>query len=185
MHLGDPQQADELLAPLRALEPERDTIQKISTPALTRMHMDPEQPVPVTGEGLLLRSLPGQAVDELISVAGAASTSPLVSLELRQLGGELCRPRPGNGALAAIDADYALFAVGIAPTAEAGAQVRTHLEVILDVLRPWAADRRYLNFAESRHDPRAFWLHDTHERLCRVKATADPDNLIRSNHPVD
>ena len=75
--------------------------------------------------------------------------------------------------------------LGIAPTAAAGVQVRTHLEVILDALRPWAADRRYLNFAESRHDPRAFWPHDTHERLCRAKATADPDNLIRSNHPVD
>ena len=184
VHLGAPESADELLAPLRALAPELDTIRTMSTPELTRMHMDPEQPVPVTGEGLLLRSLPAEGVRELISVAGSASPSPLVSLEVRHLGGELRRPRPENGALAAVDADYALFAVGIAPTPEARAQVRAHLDAIRDSLSPWAAERRYLNFAEARHDPRGFWPEDAHARLAAVKASADPDNLIRSNHPV-
>jgi FAD/FMN-containing dehydrogenase len=184
VHLGEPAQADELLAPLRALGPEMDTIRRIPTPALAHMHMDPEQRVPVAGDGLLLRSLPPEAIETLVSTSGAVSPSPLVSLELRHLGGELRRPRPENGALAAVDAEYVLFAVGIAPTPEAAVHVRAHLEVVVEALRPWAAERSYLNFTEARRDPQAFWTPDAHERLRRIKATVDPQHLIRSNHPV-
>ena len=185
IHLGAPELADELLAPLRALGPVMDTIQPIPTPALAHMHMDPEHPVPATGDGILLRKLPPEALDEVIRTAGAASPSPLVSLELRQLGGELARSHPDTGALDAVDADYGLYAVGIAPTPEAVARVKAHIEVVMDALRPWAAGRAYLNFAETRRDPSTFWTETAHHRLRRIKASLDPDNLIRSNQPVD
>ncbi len=184
IHLGEPEQADELLAPLRDLGPAMDTIRPIPTPALSHMHMDPEHPVPGTGDGMLLQTLPPEAIDEIIQAAGAASSSPLVSLEMRQLGGELSRARPENGALAAVDADHALYAVGIAPTREAAAQVRAHIEVVADALRPWAAQQTYLNFAETRRDPHAIWDETAHSRLHRIKEALDPDNLIRSNHPI-
>jgi FAD/FMN-containing dehydrogenase len=35
--------------------------------------------------------------------------SPLAATELRHLGGEFCRVRPGNGTLASVDAGYALY----------------------------------------------------------------------------
>ena len=184
VHLGEPEQADELLAPLRALGPELDTIRHTSTPALARMHMDPEQPVPATGDGLLLRSLPSDAVEELISTAGAASASPLVSLELRHLGGELGRAVPENGALAAVDAEYVLFAVGVSPTPEAAAAAETAIESVKKAMRPWAAEGMYLNFAGSRRDPRTLWTEQAHDRLCRIKDAVDPTNLFRSNHPL-
>ncbi|HUO72190.1 MAG TPA: BBE domain-containing protein [Solirubrobacteraceae bacterium] len=50
--------------------------------------------------------------------------------------------------------------------------------------RPWDAGRTYLNFAETRRDPHTLWTETAHDRLGRIKATIDPDNLIRSNHPV-
>jgi FAD/FMN-containing dehydrogenase len=184
IHLGEPAEADELLAPLRALGPVMDTIQQIPTPAFSHMHMDPEHPVPATGNGMLLQTLPGEAIDGLIRSAGAASSAPLISLEVRQLGGELGRADPANGALAAVDAEYALYAVGIAPTPDAAAQVRTHIEFVEDALRPWAAGHNYLNLAEIRGDPGAFWTEQAYDRLRRIKAAVDPDNLIRSNHPV-
>jgi FAD/FMN-containing dehydrogenase len=185
IHLGERGEADELLAPLRALDPVMDTIQRISTPALSHMHMDPEHPVPGTGDGMLLNELPPDAIDEIIATSGAASPSPLVSLELRHLGGELARAHPRGGALAAVDADYAVYAVGIAPSPVAAEQVRGHVEAVMSALRPWAAGRTYLNFAETRRDPRTLWTEDAHHRLRRVKATLDPSNLIRSNHPVE
>jgi hypothetical protein len=184
IHLGEPEHADELLAPLRALGPAMDTIQRIPTPALTHMHMDPEHPVPATGDGILLQKLPSEAVDKVIDIAGAASTSPLVSLELRHLGGELGRAHPDSGALAAVDAEYALYAVGIAPTPEVAAQVRSHIDAVSDALRPWAAGQTYLNFAETRRDPHTLWTSKAHHRLRGIKATFDPDDLIRSNQPV-
>ena len=53
-HLGDPARADRLLAPLRALGPVNDTIATVPMPVLSHLHMDPEEPVPGAGDGLML-----------------------------------------------------------------------------------------------------------------------------------
>jgi FAD binding domain len=137
-----------------------------------------------TGDGILLEKLPPEAIDELNQTAGAASSSPLISLEVRHLGGELGRAHSDSGALAAVDADYVLYAVGIAPTPQTAAQVRAHIEVVADALRPWAAEHAYLNFAETKRDPHTLWTETAQQRHRRIKATLDPDNLIRSNQPV-
>src|SRR5271166_1690388 len=52
IHLGPPAEADELLAPLRALGPVTDTIQMITAPALSHLDMDPEEPSAGVGDGL-------------------------------------------------------------------------------------------------------------------------------------
>jgi hypothetical protein len=62
-------------------------------------------------------------------------------------------------------------------------QVRAHVEVVLDALRPWAARQAYLNFAETTRDPHTLWTENAHHRLRRIKANVDPENLIGSNHP--
>jgi FAD/FMN-containing dehydrogenase len=51
-------------------------------------------------------------------------------------------------------------------------------------MSPWAARQMYLNFAETARDPASFWTPQAYDRLRRIKAEVDPDNLIRSNHPV-
>jgi FAD/FMN-containing dehydrogenase len=184
IHLGTPAQADALLAPLRALDPVTDTIGTIPAPALGHLHMDPEHPVPAAGDGMLLSGLPAQAIDQLLMVVGPGSGSPLLVAELRHLGGEFSRPRPGNGALAFIDAEYALFAAGMTPVPELAAPVRARIEAVQGALAPWAARQMYLNFAETRRDPASFWSPHAYHRLRRIKAAVDPDNLIRANHPI-
>jgi hypothetical protein len=184
IHLGPPAEADAVLAPLRALEPGMDTIETMPVGALSHLHMDPEHPVPAAGDGLTLAELPAEAVDELVRVAGAGSGSPLLSVEVRQLGGELGRARPENGALASIDAEYALYSVGIAPTPEAKAAVETHAQTVKQAMAPWQAGHMYMNFAETSQDPSTFWQPEAFDRLRRIKADVDPKNLIHSNHPV-
>jgi FAD/FMN-containing dehydrogenase len=184
IHLGPRAQADELLAPLRALEPAMDTIETMPVGALFHLHMDPEHPVPSAADGLLLADLPAAAVDELTRVAGAESGSPLLSVEVRHLGGELGRDRAECGALASIEADYALLAVGIAPTPEAKAAVEAHVEVVRQAMSPWLARHMNMNFAETSRDPSSFWSTATYDRLRQIKARVDPADIIRSNHPV-
>ena len=94
------------------------------------------------------------------------------------------RVRPGSGALAAVDAEYALFAVGMAPTPAAGAAVGTAVQAVKSAMSPWAAGQMYLHLADTPRDPRSFWTAEAYERLRRVKAAVDPDDIIRSNHPV-
>ncbi len=184
-HVGDSAQADELLAPLRALGPVNDTIQTVPMPALSHLHLDPEHPVPAAGDGLLLAELPAQALDAFVEAAGEAAQFPLVSVELRHLGGALGRPQPANGALSSIDAEYSMFAAGMVPVRELEAPVRAQVQAVKAALGPWAASHMYLNLAETQSDPASFWTAQAHHRLRRIKATVDPNNLIRSNHPLD
>ena len=183
-HVGDPAQADELLEPLRALGPVNDTIQTVPMPALSHIHMDPEQPVPGFGDGLMLGELPAAAVDAFVGAAGATAAFPLLSVELRHLEGELGRARPGNGALAALEARYAMYAVGATPIPEVGAPVRAQVQRVTEAMRPWQSPQDYLNFAETTRDPDTFWNEPAYDRLRAIKADVDPDELIRSNHPV-
>jgi FAD binding domain/Berberine and berberine like len=183
-HLGDPARADELLAPLRALGPINDTIATVPMPALSHMHMDPEQPVPAASDGLMVDQLPADALDTFVEAAGSGAEFPLLSVELRHLGGELRRPRPEHGALGSIDADYAMFAAGMVPAPELETPVRAQVRAVKDALAPWAAKQMYLNFAETQQDTASFWTEQAYHRLRRVKTATDPDNIIRSNHAI-
>ncbi len=183
-HLGDPAVADEALAPLRALGPVNDTIASIPMPALSHVHMDPEQPVPGMGDGLTLESLPREALDELLAVAGPGSRFPLLSVEVRHLGGELSRARPGSGALAAIDAGYVMFAVGMLPVPELETPTVSQIRAIKGALTPWASRQMYFNFADFRRPIETFWTDEAFARLRRVKAAVDPDEVILANHPI-
>ncbi len=184
IHLGTPAEADALLAPLRALSPVTDTIATIPAKALSHLHMDPEQPSAGMGDGLMLASLPAEAIETVIRVAGPQAGTPLLVVELRHVGGEMKRARPGNGALAAVDAEYVMFAAGPAPFPQAAAAVARSVAEVQAAMRPWAARQMYLNLAETARDPRSFWTPQAYDRLRRVKAAVDPDNMIRSNHPV-
>jgi len=183
-HTGEPAQADELLAPLRALGPVNDTITTVPVPALSHLHMDPEQPVPGTGDGMMIDQLPAAAIDAFVQAAGPGAAFPLLSVEMRHLGGEFARPRPGNGALACLDAHYMLFAVSMTPVPELVAPVTAQVEMIKNALAPWGARQMYLNFAETQQPAAPFWTEQAHQRLRRIKANVDPDDMIRSNHPI-
>jgi FAD/FMN-containing dehydrogenase len=183
-HLGDPAQADDLLAPLRALRPVNDTIATVPMPALTHLHMDPEQPVPAAGDGLMIDHLTVDALDAFVEVAGAHAQFPLVSIELRHLGGELRRERPEHGALASIDADYAMGAVGLIPAPELEAPVLAQVQAVKATLAPWAARHMTLNFAETQQETATFWTEQAYDRLRRIKTAVDPDDLIQANHPI-
>jgi hypothetical protein len=183
-HVGDLAQADELVAPLRALGPVNDTIGTVPMTALSHLHMDPEHPVPGFGDGQMIAELPEEAVDAFVEVAGQNAEFPLLTVELRHLGGALGRPHPAHGALSSIEARYSLFAAGMVPVPELEAPVVDQVQAVKAALRPWAASHMYLNFAETQRDPAQFWTEQAYHRLRRIKATVDPCNRIHANHPV-
>jgi FAD/FMN-containing dehydrogenase len=173
-----------LLQPLRELGPEMDTLATIPVDGLSELHMDPPQPVPFAGDGMLLSELPAEGVDALVGIAGAGSGSPLLSVEVRHLGGALAKASPSNGALSSIDAGFALYAVGMAMDAEMEAAVQAHAANVQEALAAWSAGRSFMNFTERRADPGEFFDAATYERLRRVKAEYDPDAVIRANHSI-
>lgn len=185
IYIGDEATGASLVAPLRELGPEIDTLAMIPAPALSQLHMDPEQPVAAKGDGMLLSELTSEAVEALVDAATGEEGSALLSVEVRQLGGAIARSAPDHGALAAIEAPYAMYAVGATPTAEAAAIVVDQVSGVKDALSPWSATSSHLNFAERRVDSRGFYSSEyTYRRLQAVKAQYDPSDVIQSNHPI-
>jgi hypothetical protein len=182
--LGDAEEGSHLLQPLRAAGPEIDTLAMTPPTGLLRLHMDPEQPVPAIGGGLLLRGLPSQAIDALLTVAGPDTDSPLLTLEIRHIGGAAGRPADRHGALAALEGDYMTFGGGIPMTPELGVAIQARIAALESALAPWASETTYLNFVERPADSSAFYPPDTYARLRSAKRTYDPDQLVMSNHPI-
>jgi FAD binding domain/Berberine and berberine like len=183
-YLGAEAGGDELVAPMRALGPEIDTVATIPAAALRHVHMDPDHPVPGLGDGMLLDDLPAAGIDALVAAAGPGSGSPLLSVEVRQLGGALATPAAGGGAVSHLDADFVVFGVGIAMSPEQGAAVSAHVGVVREALAPWEADTAFLNFAERDIPGDNLFGPYAHHRLRAVKSAYDPGDLFRSNHPV-
>ena len=185
VHLGGEAAGAELLKPLRDLGPEIDTVATAPTAALQMLHMDPPNPVPGASDYTMLRDLTPAAVDRLVEVAGPGSGSPLLSVELRPLGGALARPQADHGAKGSFDASYAVFAVGMVMTPEMRAAVDAHAARVVAALAPYRADDGYLNFAERAGDPAdLFGDQETYGRLRAIKGIYDPDDLFRSNHEI-
>jgi FAD binding domain/Berberine and berberine like len=181
--LGDAGSGSERLAPLRELDPEMDTFAMIAPPGLAALHMDPPEPVPGAADGMLLDNFPAGATAALAAAAGPGTNSPLLSIEVRHLGGAAGRTDPKHGALAAIDAPYALFAVGMAANPDMKQLVVQRLDDVQAALEPWDAGR-FLNFTERPGETSRMFSEETYRRLREVKSKYDRDNVIQANHEI-
>jgi FAD/FMN-containing dehydrogenase len=181
-YIGSDADGVDLLRPLRALGPEFDTFTMMPPRDLTLVNMDPEEPLPYDGDGILLDAVTEEAIDRLVE---AFVDSPLLHIEIRHLGGALANSSPEHGVLDAIAQPFVLFTFGLAPDAEALAAVRDHARRVLAAVAPWDSGHRYLNFAETRADPRTIYPAATFDRLLAAKAHYDPTGMFRANHPID
>ena len=181
--LGDEAGGSEQLTPLRELGPEMDTFGMIPPPGLAALHMDPPQPVPGASDGMLLGDFSEAAIDALLGATGPGTDSPLVSIEVRHFGGAAGRAAPEHGALAAIDAPYATFAVGMAATPEMQQAVVERHDDVRAALEPWYAGR-LLNFTERPGQTDQMFSEETYGRLRAVKSKYDPDNIIQANQEI-
>jgi FAD binding domain/Berberine and berberine like len=181
--LGDEASGAEQLAPLRELGPEMDTFAMIAPPGLAAVHMDPPEPVPGAGDGMLLGDISASAIDAAVGAAGPGTDSPLLSVELRHLGGAAGRAEPEHGVLSAIDAPYVLFAVGMAANPDMKRAVVQRLDDLQAALEPWDAGR-FLNFTERPGHTDRMFSKQTYRRLRNVKSKYDPDNIIHANHEI-
>jgi FAD/FMN-containing dehydrogenase len=175
-------EAKRLLEPLRALGAAMDTFDVMPTTGLSHLHMDPEEPVAGFADGQTLRVLENETIDAWIE---AVVGSPLVVGEVRHLGGAVARAKAENGAVASFEAPYLSFGVGLMTVPQMREPLVAAVHEFVDAFMPWAHEHTYMNFAENRRDAKTLWTESSHHRLRRVKAAYDPENVIRSNHPLD
>jgi hypothetical protein len=183
--LGTPEEAARLLAPLRALAPDMDTVAPVAPAALVRLHMDPEHPVPGITGAQLLRDLDPTTIDALMDAVGPGTGSPLLSMEIRHLGGALAVAPENAGALATLDGSFIAFGVGIPMNAEIAATIVGALGAMKGALAADAATRSYLNFSEHPGAAKHAFDATTIERLRSVREAYDPEGMFRAAHALD
>jgi len=178
------EEAERMLAPLRALKPAMDTFALMPAAALGMIHMDPPQPSPARGDGMILDDLPAAAISALLAIAGPGVETPLLAVDLRHLGGAVGRPNPKGGAVNHLPGRFLLYAVGITPVPEAIDAVESHVAALKQALAPWSAKQDYLNFRDSTDAASRFYDQATLARLAAVRSAHDPAQVIRANHPL-
>jgi hypothetical protein len=170
--------AAQVLAPLRALAPEMDTFARIPAAALTQVHMDPPMPVPSVGDHRVLGGLPDKAVEALLEQV--RQDRALMFTELRQLGGAVGRPVEGGGSVSHFEGDFLLFALALAPGAEAAAAGFAAARGLCATMQPWAVERAVPTFAEETAAPTAMWRESV--RLRYAIESVDPTGVFVANH---
>ena len=181
-YAGSADEGAAAIAALRALEPEMDTFAPSSPAVLSRIHMDPEEPIPYRGDGAVLGTLDAAALDAF--AAGIQPGSPVLFSELRHVGGAVGRVPAGGGAAGCIRGGYLLFSVGLAMSPEMAAGVATGQAALIAGMEPWATDKGYLNFVERPTDAATLYDDDDYARLRAIRAAVDPAGRMVGNHPI-
>ena len=189
VYVGDPAEGARLLAPMRELGAPIiiDGVDEVPYTRIDEVHRDPVDPLPVWESGITLRELSSEALDALLGAAGSSVEIPLVMVEVRHLGGAMGREPGVPNAVPGRDAKFSFWCLGpMFPGLDAIVPGVGHH--MLDVMRPWAAPGRLMNFlgdAWSKDEVAACWPVETYERLCTIKKTVDPQNLFRHGHALE
>jgi FAD binding domain len=183
--IGTEAEGEQWIAPLREVgEPILDTFSQIPAERLNRIHMDPEQPIPGLGQHELIGELSDEAIDALVEVEGPGAGSPLLLVMLRHGGGAVRRAPDGAGALAKIDAAFAMNAYGVPTSPKLREAIVRHLDHLHEMMEPWAAPGGFFNMIERPAPLEEILPPQTCERLAEVKRRWDPDGIIRANHEL-
>ncbi|GAA3643693.1 FAD-binding oxidoreductase [Microbacterium awajiense] len=173
--------ATDLLAPLRALDPEMDTFARIPSAGLVAVHMDPPDPTPALTAHAMLGSLPDEAVAAFLE---ASALPGVFFLELRHLGGAATRPAEGGGAVSALDGEFLLHAVALAPVPEALAPAGAVVQAAVASFAPWQVDALALTFIDGGGVDPAQGYGASLDRLRELKLRFDPEGRFAAARAV-
>jgi hypothetical protein len=184
-HLGTAEEAEELLAPLRAVDGQvLDLMGPVRMADLGSIAEEPTDPMPVMEHSMLLDDLSDEVIDRLTGLAGADSGSPLAVLQIRHLGGAFSRGRSDHGVCDQLDQPYILFALGIPAAPELAIAIAGTFDRLNVAMAGHTNGRTVPNFLGSDGDVARAWSPATRVRLAAVKTAVDPHHTIRSNRPV-
>ncbi|MEV4355517.1 FAD-binding oxidoreductase [Nonomuraea sp. NPDC049625] len=136
---------------------------------------EPTDPQPGTSRCELLTGLDDQVAGVLLG----EPIDPMISVQIRHLGGALSRPADGGGAAGHLDEPYLIYAIG-APT-EATAE---RLERLGKALVPFSSGRRPYTMLHGGEQAAAAFPSESLARLRDLKRSRDPHGVIRANFPV-
>jgi hypothetical protein len=171
---------DNLLTRMRRVAtPMQSTWRAATTLDVPQTHMDPLDPVPSVSDHMVLTELDEDGRRAFLSSADAASRSPLLSSELRQLGGALADEVPDGGAFSRTEGAFCYYGLGVPGDSETAAAMRHYLAQARTALARWDTGCILPTFVEDRANP-GRWLNEERAAFVDlVRRGMDPDGLFR------
>ncbi|WP_232663056.1 FAD-binding oxidoreductase [Pseudonocardia sp. TRM90224] len=129
-----------------------------------------------------------ELLGELDDAAAAAlldrPIAPLLSVQLRQLGGALGRPAPDGGATGGFTEQHLVYMFGIPTAPDVAAAIGERQSELAAALRPVTTGRKPFTMLAPGERAAAAFPGAALARLRDVKRARDPHGVLRSNFPV-
>ncbi len=185
MFVGSPDEAEALLAPLRAAAPAvRETVRVLREPEIVAIAEEPTEPgPPMRAVSHPFDELTDDVVDHVLATAGVGSGTPLMGLQVRHLGGAQAAADPATGPGAQIRPGFVLSAMAPAFDPGMAALVDEALAALVAPV-PRSQHGLGLTFLQELQPIEDAYGAEAVGRLRDVKRIVDPAGLFRSNHPV-
>ncbi len=182
---GDLSKAEELFAPVRDLEPDLYGVGEMPMPALNSA-FDPVYP---PGHQWYWRAdFFKEISDESIvehAKWGAAMPTMQSSMHLYPIDGAVHRVGEGDTAWSYREANWAGVIVGVDPDPAKKDELRDWAVGYWDAIHPYSSGGAYINFMMEEGTERVQASYrGNYDRLARVKAKYDPDNLFKVNQNI-
>jgi len=182
---GDLSNAEELFAPVRALEPNLYGVGEMPMPALNSA-FDPVYP---PGHQWYWRAdffkeISNESIVEHAKW-GAAMPTMQSSMHLYPIDGAVHEVGEGDTAWSYREANWAGVIVGVDPDPAKKDELRDWAVGYWDAIHPYSSGGAYINFMMEEGTERVQASYrGNYERLARVKAKYDPDNLFSVNQNI-
>jgi hypothetical protein len=176
---GEPRHGERLLDEIRGVAPViLDDAALKPYAAIDSVHADPVDPMPVVDPAMLLTDFTAGTAAQLLAVAGYGSGSPLVMVEVRQLGGAYAREGRHPSAFSHRAALFSLLAVGMAPDPAA----LPHAQRLFSAVADWDTGGIWPNFGPPHDSSTARRAYDpaTLARLAAVTSAYDPRGVLQA-----
>jgi hypothetical protein len=187
-YLGSASTGREYLSPLTAAgSPQADTFDTLDLADLGSVCAEPTQPSFGMPRAVALDRLDDEVAAGLLDAVRPdfieGPGTPLVGVQVRQLGGALAREVPDGGAVPVITAPYVCTGLA-AGLPDRRAAARDRLDAFEETLSVARADFTPYNFLADGQDVADAFPPGVLDRLREVKKAWDPDGVIRANRPV-
>ncbi|MEV8443861.1 FAD-binding oxidoreductase [Actinosynnema sp. NPDC051121] len=178
-YLGHPAEARALLGPLDDVgTPISDSRATMPIAELGAITAEPTDPGPGLARGELLTELTDVTAKTLL----ADPIEPLLTVQLRHLGGALAGP--SNSPHGPLTEPYALYLFGVPGTPATATAIRARQDELSTAFAPHLSGRKPFTYLAPGETASAAFTSDALARLRTIKRDRDPRGVFRSNFPV-
>jgi FAD/FMN-containing dehydrogenase len=178
-YLGDPAEGQALLRSLADIgTPISDSRTAMPVADLGAITAEPTAPGPGLARGELLTELTDATIKSLL----AEPIQPLLTVQLRHLGGAL--GRPSDSPHGPLTEPYALYLFGVPATPATATAIRARQDDLIADLGPYLSGRKPFTYLAPGETAAAAFTPGALTRLRTIKRNRDPKGVLRGNFPV-